>query len=99
MSLHPPPLTAVPLDTARVARAVFLQGNLYLRLRDELGAIYEDEAFAPLFSERGQPVEAPWRLALVTIMQYVEGLSVVMGWTAPPHITASYWARMATPLQ
>src|SRR5262249_2585634 len=24
---------------------------------------------------RGQPAETPWRLALVTIMQYVEGLS------------------------
>jgi transposase len=35
----------------------------------------EDEAFAPLFAERGQPAEAPWRLALVTILQYIEGLS------------------------
>jgi transposase len=42
--------------------------------RDELGGIYQDEAFAPLFSQRGQPAEAPWRLALVTIMPYVEGL-------------------------
>jgi transposase len=75
MSLHPQPFTAVPPETARVARAVFPKGNLYMRLRDELGAIYEDGAFASLFSERGQPAEAPWRLALVTIMQYVEGLS------------------------
>jgi transposase len=37
--------------------------------------IYEDVAFAALFSTRGQPAEAPWRLALVTIMQYAEGLS------------------------
>lgn len=46
-----------------------------MRLRDELGAIYVDEAFRELFSERGQPADTPWRLALVTIMQYVEGLS------------------------
>jgi transposase len=46
-----------------------------MRMRDEIGAIYEDGAFASLFSTRGQPAEAPWRLALVTIMQYVEGLS------------------------
>jgi len=75
MSLHPQPFTEVPPDTARVARAVFPQGNLYMCLRDELGAIYKDEAFSELFSERGQPAEAPWRLALVTILQYVEGLS------------------------
>jgi transposase len=45
-----------------------------MRMRDEIGEIYADEAFAPLFSVRGQPAEAPWRLALVTIMQYAEGL-------------------------
>lgn len=37
--------------------------------------IYQDEAFAPLFSHTEQPAEAPWRLALVTIMQFAEGLS------------------------
>src|SRR5262245_4201405 len=75
MSIHPHPFSAVPEETARVARAIFPNGNLHMRLRDELGAVYEDEAFAPLFSVRGQPAETPWRLALVTIMQYVEGLS------------------------
>jgi transposase len=28
-----------------------------------------------LFPSRGQPAEAPWRLALVTLMQYAEGLT------------------------
>jgi transposase len=74
MSLHSMPFTAVPEETARVARAAFPQGNLYMRMRDEIGVIYEDEAFAALFSHRGQPAEAPWRLALVTILQYAEGL-------------------------
>src|SRR5499433_3291060 len=74
MSLHAQPFTDVPLETARVAHAAFPQGNIYMRMRDEIGGIYEDEAFAPLFSARGQPAEAPWRLALVTIMQYAEGL-------------------------
>jgi len=31
--------------------------------------------FAALFPRRGQPAEAPWRLALVTVMQYMEDLS------------------------
>src|SRR5262249_13869373 len=75
MSLHPQPFTAVPPETARVPGAAFRQGNLYMRMRDEIGAIYEDGAFASLFSTRGQPAEAPWRLALVAIMQYAEGLS------------------------
>src|SRR5215813_10882152 len=75
MSLHAQPFTAVPAETARVARASFPRGNIYMRLRDEIGAIYEDTAFASLFSTRGQPAEAPGRLALVTIMQYAEGLS------------------------
>src|SRR5258708_35408219 len=31
--------------------------------------------FVALFPRRGQPAEAPWRLALVTVIQYMEGLS------------------------
>jgi len=43
-------------------------------MHDAVGVIYEDKTFVPPFSHRGQPAEAPWRLALVTIMQYAEGL-------------------------
>ena len=68
MSLHPKPIGPVPEETARVAHAVFPHGHAYLRLRDELGPIYEDTAFAGLFPTRGQPAEAPWRLALVTVL-------------------------------
>ena len=64
----------VPTETARVARAAFPHGNRYLRMRDEVGVLSTDAAFAPLFSTRGRPAEAPWRLALVSILQYVEGL-------------------------
>ena len=75
MSLHPETIGPVPEETARVAHAAFPKGNRYLRMRDEVGVLFSDAAFAALFSTRGQPAEAPWRLALVTIMQYVEGLS------------------------
>src|SRR5919197_1450703 len=75
MSLRPEPIGPVPEETARVARAAFRRGNAYLRLRDELGTIYTDEAFAALFPTHGQPAEAPWRLALVTVLQFAEGLS------------------------
>src|SRR5262245_17662564 len=75
MSLRPQPGGPVPEATARVARAAFPKGNAYLRLRDELGAIYEDAAFAALFAMRGRPAEAPWRLALVSVLQFAEDLS------------------------
>ncbi len=75
MSLKPEPIGPVPEETARIARAAFPKGKLYLRLKDELGTLYQDDLFADLFPSRGQPAEAPWRLALVTIMQFLEGLS------------------------
>jgi len=75
MSLHPEPIGPVPEETARVCRAAFPKGNTYLQMRDVLGTIYDDASFADLFSARGRSAEAPWRLALVTVMQVAEGLS------------------------
>ena len=46
-----------------------------MRLRDELGVTYDDALFAPLFSRRGQPAESPWRLALVSVLQFAESLA------------------------
>jgi transposase len=57
-----------------VARAAFPDGTTAMRVRDELGTIYRDEAFVALFSSRGRPAEAPWRLALVSVLQFGEGL-------------------------
>ena len=75
MSLHPDPLGPVPEETARVAHAAFPKGNRYVQLRDVLGVIYDDRMFAALFATRGRPAEAPWRLTLVTVLQFAEGLS------------------------
>ncbi|EFH88213.1 transposase [Ktedonobacter racemifer] len=75
MSLKPQPMAPVPQETARVARAAYPKGNLYMQMRDVLGCMYIDEAFQDLFPKEGQPAEAPWRLALVTVMQFVENLS------------------------
>jgi len=75
MSLKPTRIEPVPEQTARIARAAFPNGNSYLTLRDELGTLYCDEDFAGLFSRRGQPALPPWRLALVTILQFRETLS------------------------
>src|SRR5918911_4361858 len=75
MSLHPEPIGSVPAETARVARAAFPTGNPYLLMRDELASLVEDQDLAHLFPTRGQPAERPWRLALITIFQFVEDLS------------------------
>ena len=66
MSLRSQPIAPVPPDTVRVARAAFPKGTPYLTLRDALGAIFQDHAFADLYSREGQPGLAPWQLALVT---------------------------------
>jgi transposase len=75
MSLKPQELGPIPEETARVAHAAYPKGNVFMQMRDVLGTIYQDEAFIHLFSHTGQPAEAPWRLALVTVMQFAEGLS------------------------
>ena len=75
MSLRPEAIPPVPEETCRVAQAAFPRGNIYMRMRDELGAIYDDQLFIALLPARGQPAESPWRLALTTVMQFAEGLS------------------------
>lgn len=75
MSLKPQPIGDVPLETLRVARAAFPKGSVVMRLRDEFGSLYQDEDFQALFPRRGQPGLAPWRLALVTVLQFMENLS------------------------
>src|SRR3954466_13428052 len=76
MLLHPQfPIPSVPEDTARVAHAAFRRGNPYLLLRDRLGVVFEDADFADLYPRRGQAAYAPWRLALVTLLQFRGSLS------------------------
>lgn len=68
-------LGEIPAETARVARAAFRTGNLVMRIRDTLGPVFTDEQFADLFPSRGKPAYSPARLALVSVLQFVEGLS------------------------
>lgn len=77
MTWYSESIPPVPQTTAAMVRAAFPKGNLYVDLHTEFGAIYDDDGFADLYSQNcGRPVEvAPWRLALVTVMQYMEGLS------------------------
>jgi transposase len=75
MSLQPTQTYIVPEQTSRIAKAAFPQGTLCLQLYDHLGTIFQEQDFANLFPRRGQPAAAPFRLALVTVLQCVEGLS------------------------
>jgi transposase len=75
MSLKPMAIPPVPAETARVAQAAFPKGNIYMKLCERVGTILHDEDFAPLFAKDGTPGLPPWRLALVTILQFHENLS------------------------
>jgi transposase len=75
MSLRPNGLTQIPAETSRVARAAFPNRCLAMRARDALGPLFTDEQFAELFAARGRPAWSPARLALVLVLQFVEGLT------------------------
>jgi transposase len=61
--------------TTQVARAAFPTGCLAIRVRDALGELFDDAQFAGLFATRGRPALSPARLALVSVLQFAEGLS------------------------
>ena len=75
MSLKLTAAAAIPAETLQTAHSAYPKGNPYLTLRDHLGSIFSDEDFADLYPHRGRPVYPPWRLALVTIVQFRENLS------------------------
>ena len=60
MTLHPKNSWEVPEETARVARASFQKGNVYMKMYDELGTLYLDSDFSKLFPARcGQSAISP----------------------------------------
>lgn len=71
--------SAVPEDTSKLAKRIFRKkqsmGRRYLLLRDRLGVLFEDEAFAHLFSTQGQPALSPGMLVMVQVLAFCEGLS------------------------
>src|SRR3954454_9906004 len=76
MSMRPRDPGEIPVETVRVVRAAFPKGSLAIRVRDELGPLFRDEGFADLFpGRRGRPAWSPGRLALVLVLQFVEGLT------------------------
>src|SRR5216683_7979076 len=75
MSLKSHGLEPIPEETRRLVERLCPKGTTVTQLRDALGPIYSDAHFAHLFPKRGRAAEAPWRLALVTVLQAIEGLT------------------------
>jgi transposase len=75
MSMYPQEPGEIPEETVRIAKAANPKGTVAMRLRDVLGELYHDEQFVALYPVKGQPAYAPWRLALVTVLQYLENLT------------------------
>ncbi|MHB8753281.1 MAG: transposase, partial [Aggregatilineales bacterium] len=75
MSLKATVIPLIPEATAKIARRAFRKGNVYMQMRDLLGTFFTDDQFTDLYPADGQPGYAPWRLALVSVMQFAENLS------------------------
>lgn len=75
VSMRPQVSGDVPVETVRVARAAFPKGSLAIRVRDELGVMFQDEDFTGLFPARGKHAWSPGRLAVVLVLQFVENLT------------------------
>lgn len=73
VSLQPHAVSCVPEDTACVARAIFPDGTLVMRMDNEMDMLFRDGDFADVFVSVGLPAESPVRLALVTLLQFWEG--------------------------
>jgi transposase len=65
----------IPELTAEIAYGAFPKGNVVMKIRDALGPIFEDEHFSEMYPTIGQPAASPTRLALVTILQFMEDLT------------------------
>jgi transposase len=65
----------VPELTARMVRSAFPKGTFAVRVREALGPLFDDAAFAEAYPVRGRPAVSPGALALVSVLQYTEGLT------------------------
>ncbi len=75
MMMYPQEIGSIPEETRRIAQAACPKGTLAMRLREALGELYQDEQFTALYPVEGQPAYAPWRLAMVIVLQYTENLT------------------------
>ena len=65
----------IPDETSRIAHAAFPKGNRSMHLRERFGMLFDNQHFAHLFAHDGKPALAPARLAVVVILQVMEGIA------------------------
>src|SRR3954469_638002 len=75
MSMRLRVLAEVPEYTGEADKAAFRKPTLAMRVRDELGEVFADEAFIDAFGVRGRPGISPGQLAMVTVLQFAEDLT------------------------
>ncbi len=51
-----------------------MKGNRSLQLRDHFGMLFDKQRVAHRYSHAGKPARAPARLAVVTLLQFLEGV-------------------------
>jgi transposase len=69
MSMYPQAIGSIPEESVRLAHAACPKGTLAMPLRDSLAQLDQDEQFGALYPLQGQAASAPWRLAIVTVLQ------------------------------
>ena len=65
----------IPADTYRTAHAAHPTGTRALQLREHVGMLFDNHHVAHLSAHAGKPALVPARLAVVTILQFMDGLS------------------------
>ncbi|WP_207757665.1 transposase [Nonomuraea cypriaca] len=78
MSMQPMPWPEPAPEVAAAIWAIYRgkrQVPLPVRVRDELGEVFADEAFVGAFGKEGRPGWSPGRLALITVLQRVGNLT------------------------
>jgi transposase len=77
MSVQPAPWPPPSKEIVAAVRGMYRgrRAPLPVVIRDELGEVFADEAFAAGFGVRGRPGWSPGRLVLVTALQFAENLT------------------------
>ncbi|MDR3615477.1 MAG: transposase [Candidatus Obscuribacterales bacterium] len=76
MCLKPARWFEISRETRKVAEKSFQsKPTIAMKLAGELGSIFVDEDFCDLFSRKGKLTESPSCLAIVTLLQFAEGLT------------------------
>ncbi|MFV2011495.1 MULTISPECIES: transposase [unclassified Micromonospora] len=65
----------IPTTAQAAAETPKATGRVTTRIRDALGPVFTDDMFAEAFPAGGRPAVSPGALALVSVLQYAEGLS------------------------